>query len=200
MRIGIDIDDTLLNIVNSMLKYADKYDIEVLGRKGSNGNIGLIKNRYYLKSLYNWTDEEKFNFFEMYYKNVLEECTLKENADKVCQKFKEDGNEIYFISARLGNVKDCNTEQITKNTFEKNNIPYTKLIINAKDKITISKELNIDLFIEDSYETCSQLAEIGINSILITTPLNDKIDTGNIPRANNWDEIYEQYKKYYKNN
>ena len=26
-------------------------------------------NRYYLKTLYGWTNEEKFNFFHMYYKN-----------------------------------------------------------------------------------------------------------------------------------
>ena len=51
MRIGIDIDDTTLVTVNSMIKYADKFDIEELGRKGTNSNLGLIKNRYYLKVL-----------------------------------------------------------------------------------------------------------------------------------------------------
>ena len=51
MKIGIDIDDTSFITVNSMIKYADKYDIEELGRKGINKEFGLIKNRYYLKCL-----------------------------------------------------------------------------------------------------------------------------------------------------
>ena len=72
MRIGIDIDDTTLVTVNSMIKYADKFDIEELGRKGTNSNLGLIKNRYYLKVLYGWDDETKFTFFNKYYKSVLE--------------------------------------------------------------------------------------------------------------------------------
>lgn len=115
MKIGIDIDDTTVYTVNSMIKYADIYDTKVLGRKGTNGNFGLIKNRYYLKALYGWTDKEKFDFFNMYYKNVLEECILMEKADKVLQRLKEKGNQIYFITARLTNISNCNTRKITEN-------------------------------------------------------------------------------------
>lgn len=195
MKIGIDIDDTTVITVQSMVKYADKYDTEVLGRNGTNGNLGLIQNRYYLKVLYGWTEKEKFDFFDMYYKNVLEECTLMPNADKVLQKIKEEGNEIYFITARLTNIKNCNTEEITKNTLKENNIPYDKLIINASDKLKVCKEEGIELFIEDSYDTCKELLENGIKSILMTTKMNQQIDEGNIPRVNNWDEVYEQMKK-----
>ena len=63
MRIGIDIDDTTVVTVNGMIKYADIFDTQILGRNGINGNFGLINNRYYLQSLYGWTDEEKHDFF-----------------------------------------------------------------------------------------------------------------------------------------
>ena len=63
MRIGLDIDDTTFITVKSMIKYADLYDIEVLGRTGTNGNLGLIQNRYYLEALYGWDKETKFDFF-----------------------------------------------------------------------------------------------------------------------------------------
>ena len=195
MKIGIDIDDTTVITVKPMIKYADKYDTEVLGRKGTNGNLGLIQNRYYLKVLYGWTEDEKFDFFDMYYKNVLEECTLMPNADKVLQKLKEEENEIYFITARLTNIKNCNTEEITKNTLKENNIPYDKLIINASDKLKVCKDEGIELFIEDSYDTCKELIDNGIKSILMTTKMNQQIEAGNIPRVNNWDEVYEQIKK-----
>lgn len=195
MKIGIDIDDTTVITVKSMIKYADKYDTEVLRRKGTNGNLGLIQNRYYLKVLYGWTEKEKFDFFDMYYKNVLEECTLMQNADKVLQKLKEEGNEIYFITARLTNINNCNTEEITKNTLKENNIPYDKLIINASDKLKVCKDEGIELFVEDSYDTCKELTENGIKSILMTTKMNQQIEAGDIPRVNNWDEVYEQIKK-----
>lgn len=198
MRIGIDIDDTTVITVNAMVKYADKYDTLVLGRKGTNNNLGLIKNRYYLKALYGWTDEEKFGFFNMYYKNVLEECVPMPNVDKVIKKLKEDGHEIYFITARLNNIPECNTEEITKETLKRANIPYDKLIINAGDKILACKENKIDFFIEDSYETCKQLSKINIPSILMTTKMNKNIDEGNIRRVHNWDEIYSEIVKYNK--
>lgn len=195
MKIGIDIDDTTVITVKSMIKYADKYDTEVLGRKGTNGNLGLIKNRYYLKVLYGWTEKEKFDFFDMYYKNVLEECTLMPNVDKVLQKLKEEGNEIYFITARMTNINNCNTEKITENTLKNNNIPYDKLIMNINDKFKVCKDENIELFIEDSYDTCKELMDNGIKSILMTTKMNEQIETGNIPRVHNWDEVYECIKK-----
>ena len=61
MKIGIDIDDTTVITVKSMIKYADLYDIKILGKNGTNGNLGLIQNRYYLKVLYGWDDKTKFN-------------------------------------------------------------------------------------------------------------------------------------------
>jgi uncharacterized HAD superfamily protein len=199
MRIGIDIDDTLVITINSMIKYADKYDTSILGRKGTNGNLGLIQNRYYLKVLYGWTVEEKFKFFDMYYKNILEECTLLPNADKVCQKLKSEGNELFFITARLIGIVGCNTEEITKKTLLEHNIPYDELIINASDKLKICQEKQIDLFIEDSYETCVELSKVGIKAILMTTKMNEKIDSGEIVRVNNWDEIYEEINKISNN-
>lgn len=167
----------------------------VLGKTGINRNFGLIKNRYYLEALYGWNKEEKYKFFDIYYKNVLEECTLKENADVICNKLKNEGNEIYFITARLENIEGCDTLKITKDFLDKNNIPYNELIIGAKDKITVCQDKKIELFIEDSYETCTELNDIGIKAILVTTKMNEKIESKNIPRANNWNEVYKIYKE-----
>ena len=192
MRIGIDIDDTAFITVNSMLKYADKYHKEVLGKKEIKNSLGLIKNRYYLKAIYGWNDEEKLGFFNMYYKNVLEECKPMPDVDKVCKELKSKGNEIYFITARLNNIENCNTEEITKRGLEENHIPYDKLLINVSNKLEAAKENKIELFIEDSFETCSELYEQGIKSILMTTKMNNQIDSGKIPRVNNWQEVYKE--------
>ena len=198
MVIGIDIDDTTVEMLTSMVKYADIYDTQILGRKGTNGKLGLIKNRYYLEALYDWDKKTKFNFFDTYYKNVLEECTLKPNAGKIIKKLKDEGNKIIFVTARLLKIKDCDTESITKKTLEDNNIPYDKLIINAKDKLEYCLENNIQIFIEDSYETCKELEENGIKTYLMTTKMNQNIDAGSIERVESWNEIYDKIEKYIK--
>lgn len=57
MKIGIDIDDTTLLTVKSMLKYADIFQEEISGISNNRDSFGLIKNRYYLKILYGWDEK-----------------------------------------------------------------------------------------------------------------------------------------------
>ena len=195
MKIGIDIDDTLFLTVKSMLKWADIYEEEISSVSTNRNNFGRIENRYYLKALYGWDNETKFSFFDKYYKNVLEECTLLANADKIIKKLKDEGNTIHFITARLMNIKNCNTEQITKNSLNKFNIPYDTLNLGISDKLTFCLKNDIDILIEDSYETCKKLIDNGKKAILMTTKMNSNIDAEKVTRVNNWDEVYEQIYK-----
>ena len=192
MKIGIDIDDTTFLTVKSMLKYADIFEEEISGVPTNRDSFGLIKNRYYLKALYGWDEKTKFAFFDKYYKRVLEECTMLPNADKTIQKLKEEGNTIHFITARLMNIKNCDTEAITRRSLDNFNIPYDSLNLHISDKLTFCKEHGIDVLIEDSYETCIELTDYGIKSILMTTKMNSNIEDKEILRVNNWDEIYKE--------
>ena len=198
MKIGIDIDDTTFVTVKSMLKYADKFELERTG-KVNKDSFGLIKDRYYLKALYKWDDETKYAFFNKYYKNILEECTLMKDADITLQKLKSEGDEINFVTARLMDIDGCETEKITKESLKKFNIPYDNLNLHVIDKVKFFKENNIDICIEDSYETCSILQSLGIKSILMTTKMNEKIDTKDVVRVNNWNEIYDIIENYKRN-
>ena len=198
MKIGIDIDDTTFLTVKSMLKYADIFEEEISGIPTNRDSFGLIENRYYLKALYGWDDETKFAFFDKYYKNVLEECTMLPNADKVIRKLKENGDTIHFITARLMNIEGCDTEAITRKSLSVFGIPYDSLSLHVSDKLSFFKENNLDICIEDSFETCKQLTDNGIKSILMTTKMNSKIDSGEIVRVNSWEEIYEEVERYRK--
>ena len=198
MKIGIDIDDTTFITVKSMLKYADIYEEEISGTPTSRDNFGLIKNRYYLKALYGWDEKTKFAFFDKYYKNVLEECTLMDNADKVIQELKQEGDSIHFITSRLMDIKDCDTEAITRKSLSDFCIPYDSLNLHIFNKLDFFIKEKIDICIEDSYETCKELSDNGIKSILMTTKMNREIDSGEIIRVSNWLEVYEEIKKYKK--
>ncbi len=195
MRIGIDIDDTTFKTVDSMLKYADIFNKEIGGMYQNNGNYGMIKNRYYLKALYGWDDKTKEKFFMKYYKNVLEECVLLSNASYIINRLKDDGHTIHFITARLEGFENFNTEDITKKSLEKYQIKYDDLSLGVKDKLAFCLENNIDLMIEDSFETCKELMDNGIETILMTTIMNKNIENNGIKRVNSWNEIYEEIKK-----
>jgi uncharacterized HAD superfamily protein len=114
------------------------------------------------------------------------------NADKTIQKLKEEGDTIHFITARLMNIAECDTEEITKDSLRNFNIPYDSLNLHISDKLTFCKENGIELLIEDSYETCIELTDNGIKSILMTTKMNADINDDGITRVNNWDEVYQK--------
>ena len=196
MKIGIDIDDTTFFTVKSMLKYGNIFEEEISGKPIDRDNFGLIKNRYYLSALYGWDNETKFKFFDKYYKNVLEECVMLPDANTVIQRLKKEGDTIHFITARLMNIEGCDTESITRKSLEKNNIPYDSLNLHISDKLSFFKENKIDICIEDSFETCRQMTDNGIKSILMTTKMNCDVDNQEIVRVNNWNQIYEEIKKY----
>lgn len=195
MRIGIDIDDTTFNTAKSMIKYADIFEEERTGIKNHKDNFGLIKDRYYLQELYDWDRNIKFDYFNKYYKNVLEECEMLPNANTIIRKLKEEGNIIHFVTARLMNIPGCDALKITKESLVNNNIPYDYLTLQIDNKLKFFKDNNIDLCIEDSYETCKEMVDNGIKAILMTTKMNEKIDTGNIKRVYNWDEVYQEIKR-----
>ena len=114
-------------------------------------------------------------------------------------KLKDEGDTIHFVTARLMNIKNCDTEEITKKSLKNFGIPYDSLNLHVSDKLKFFKENKIDLCIEDSYETCRELTDNGIKSILMTTKMNTDINDKEIVRVNNWNEIYDEVEKY-KNN
>ena len=190
MKIGIDIDDTTVVTINSMIKYGKKYSEEVLKSGPIIPNLGTIKDRFYLNALFGWTEETKFDFFNMYYKNVLEDCKPLPDSPKVIRTLKEEGNEIYFISARITSISGCDAEKLSIDTMSKYDIPYDRLIIGAYDKLEYCKEHGIEVFVDDSLDVLQELSKIGIRCYLMTSPVNKDLETGKIKRVTSWEEIY----------
>ena len=198
MNIGIDIDDTIVVTTKQMLKYADTYNNEMFGSSKLASKVGKLKDRYYLKSIYGWNDKIKNDFFEKYYKNILEECVFLDYVPEVLKKLKEEGNKLYFISARITGIKNCDTYSITKNMLESNNIEYDKIIFDGYDKLKYAKANKIDVFIDDIYDICKIMYQNRIKTFLMTSTMNENIDTRNIERVYDWNEVYKKINEYKK--
>ena len=179
-----------MSTIELTLPDGKKYSEEVLKSGPIIPNLGTIKDRFYLNALFGWTEETKFDFFNMYYKNVLEDCEPLPGAPEIITQLKNEGNEIYFISARITSIPGCNAEQISIDTFDKHSIPYDKVIIGAYEKLQYCLENGIEVFVDDSLEVLEELTKHGIRCYLMTSPVNKELKTGNVKRVNSWEEIY----------
>lgn len=189
MNIGIDIDNTITEVQNELNKAAYDYAIK-LGKNIENDDNPFkdIKNN-------GDTYKKKFQFsydeLKHFLKNIQEEITNKakprDNAVEVINRLKKEGHKIFIITARDSEFHD-NPYLLSKNWLDKNNIEYDKIIVNAREKGTICKNENIDLFIDDQLNNCVDVEKEGIQTIRISA---DNKKYTNIISLKDWKEIYE---------
>ena len=68
-----------------------------------------------------------------------------------------------------------------------------------RDKfMTICKENNIDLFIDDSIKHCRNVQSGNIRTLLYTSICNQGVETPDLERAYSWVQIYDKYHKYFQ--
>lgn len=188
MRIGIDIDNTLTEVQDKLNKAAFDYAISI-GKKIDNYDNPLedIKNNGdTYKKKFQFTYEELKYFLKEIQEEITNNAIPRENAKKVIDKLKEDGHEIYIITARDSEFHD-DPYKLSKDWLDENNIYYDKLVVNAREKSSVCKNENIDLFIDDQLNNCLSVLNAGIKTIMIT----DKIyDNNEIKYLKNWNQIY----------
>lgn len=153
MNIGLDFDDTLVNTAKVVNKYAKKFDKENLKGKGKLKKINDSKDYYYFAECLNWNHDNIKDFFDMYYLDIIKNVKLKKFVKHTLKKMKERGDKIYIITSRRKRENDI-VEKMTRKTLEKYNIKVDDIIINAKSKSQIANDLNIDIFVDDSYLNC----------------------------------------------
>lgn len=156
MRIGIDIDDTLLDTSKSFEKIIKKYNV----------NFSKKFNEF-------WTEKEKEYIYKNYLFEILVTALPKKDSISVIKKLKEYGHELYIITAR-GNKSCKNIEQETINII--NNIyGIDKFYFGYYKKADIADNLNIDLMIDDNFDVYNDMCLKGIKCILF----GDKISNWN---------------------
>ncbi len=200
MRLGIDIDDTISNTYQTVMKYAETFTREYCHRKYDDigERIGNIKTHYYIQEVFEWNAEEEETFFKKYYRDFISDVKPKENVQKVLQELYSH-NEIILITARWEDKSGNGVEKATKKWLEKYQIPYHKLYLN-RPKLEVCKENLVDVFIDDSYTNCKSVQDGGIKTYMMNCMSNKNIQDDNIERVYDWDDIYMKLKKYEEEN
>lgn len=190
MRIGIDIDGVLTDLERYSVDYLSKYCVE------NNIDFNIGESDYEIYKTFNITKEQENDFWnqnlELYAKNEK----ARSFSSEVIKKLKEDGHEIYIVTARwLTNRDDemgSNMRKLVKNWLFENEIIYDKLIFTRARKEQKHQEIRdnqIDLMIEDSPNNVNQLSSI-VPVICFDAGYNRKCEGKNIMRCYSWYDIY----------
>lgn len=186
MRIGIDIDDTMTDIREDLIKAAIKYDKFL-------GGTGLYKgSSYYPSRVFNWNENQRHYYMSTIRRNVVNNAKIKKGLLEILNKLIKD-NEIIIITARSDYYyKD--PLKMTQDWLKKENIPYNKLVVNSRNKGIICEENKIDIFLDDNPIHCEEAYSVGCKTYIMNN-LDDNIcDNKNIIRVNDFYEFYEKIK------
>lgn len=183
MRLGFDIDDTLISlrehafhIYNKKLKQDLPIDVfHTIKTLEIHEPFGLSKQ----EGNQLWIDSMEEIYFS--------DCPAYPDAVEVLQELHKQGHEIYYITARP--AKHC--EQ-TKNWVEKAGFPVEegRFFCGMKDeeKIHTIKELNLDYYFDDKPNVLETLTSESVQLYVRDQSYNQHLE---FPRLTNWTELKE---------
>jgi len=189
MRIGIDIDDTISDTYETIFAYAHSYTINKLGRRIT-PQIETISTHHYTKKVFGWNSDEENEFWESYFEQIIQRVKPYTLAVDTLKKLKQEKNEFVIITARYGE----NVLELSKQWLDKNGIEYDEIVVDAQNKATVALDKKIDLFIDDSFKNCTDVAKVGIKTYMMNTRTNKGLEAENITRVYSWPDIYEKIK------
>jgi Uncharacterized conserved protein len=194
MKIGIDIDGVLNDHDSFCINYGTKYCHEIGKYELTNLDV------FDTTEMFMWPDETAHNFWDKYRRIILSEMPTKIFAKEVIKKLKDEGNDIYIITARKNydpwDSKELQpiVEKETIKWLNKNDIIYDKIYFDIENKGTFCKENNIEIMIDDDPKNVRKL--IGnTNPIIFDTPYNRQEEFSDITRSYSWYDIYNKINK-----
>lgn len=188
MRIGIDIDGVLTDVMRYACDYGSKYFFDKYGK------LDINIDSWSLKDMFNVSDEEDKECWLKIVDNYAINESARPFAAEIIDKIKNENNEIYIITARSSSKwDDVNGEMnnILISWLNNNNIKYDKLIV-SKEKLEICKNYKIDIMIEDKTENINSIST-KIPVICFNANHNKNLKGNNIYRAYSWYDVYYKY-------
>ena len=194
MNIGIDIDGVLTDLAKYIIEYGSKMCIE------ENWTLNINAEEYWETKTFNWEEGQDEKFWNKYLVHYVTEYNPRIFANEIIQKLKQEGNNIYIITARdesgLPPEAYGKMQELTKNWLEKNNSKYDKLIFASDDeKLKQCIDNDIDIMIEDSPNNIINISS-KIPVIKFWCRYNKKIEGENIITGYSWYHIYDIIKKW----
>lgn len=186
MNIGIDIDDTINNLHDILIKKGAEFN------KREKIDYKIHTDKWEWIDAFGWDKLTAKKFLEENIENIYLNAEIKENAAEVINRLHTEGNKIIIITSR-GKEHLKNAYEISEKWLKQKNVYYDKLIIGASDKAQYCVENNIDVFIDDLVDNCKKVSETKTKVLMFNSPYNQ--EETECKRVYNWDEVYREIKK-----
>lgn len=187
MNIGLDFDGVIFDFEENLFVESELYDVELKKRGVKNG----VKDYSELKftKRYNWDDETKAVFASFIFDKVNSYSEFKPGASLVLKKLKEDGHKLIVISSR-GFINDKEII-FAERKISDSSVKFDEVNFKVKDKLSICKEKDIDVMVDDLYDYCKKLSENGVPTVYFRDKVSKKLkESSTLYEAINWGHIY----------
>ena len=184
MKIGVDLDGVIYDSEKELRVYSELFEILDLKKNTKTDNQELAYQKRFV-----WTEEEKKQFWNKYHRPILRTANFMPGAKDVLTQLKQDGHELYIVTARGGYDKTVIEETIASLKDHGLDI-FTRMHWNSKNKAKICQEEQLDLMIDDSYDNCKAIAEAGIPVIYVKDAPSKEFEHPLAQTLYNWGEIY----------
>ena len=174
-----------------MIDYGSKYCIE------NNFPVNITLGEYNDTKMFNCDEEDVIQFWRKYVIDYFQNYPIRDFAKEITKKLKEEGNEIYIITARNEygvpiEYRD-KIKEITEEWLEKNQIYYDKIIYTEGSKLPYCIGNYIEVMIEDSPENIKDIST-KIPVISFNNYWNANLEGENIIKAYSWYDVYDKIK------
>ena len=191
MKIGIDLDGTILNSENMLKFYADYFSYFYCNGKTRKRNDIVSQ-----ENCFDWTKEEEDEFFDKFFDKASEESELLPGAKEIISKLKQDGHKLYIISLR-GYYRDEELK-VGNDTLKKLGVDFDGVFWKVKNKLDVCKEHGIDVLIDNDSRYVKDLKGTDVNVIYLRDGYTEKVSGPNIIQAETWVDVYRGIKELAK--
>lgn len=189
MKIGVDIDGVLTDIERFVVDYGSKFCVE----KGI--PIKIKEGEYDEKDSFGWSEEQSLEFWNTYLEYYVTKYKTREFATEIIHKLRQEGHEIYIITARnewgLPPKSVGKMRQFVEKWLEDEKIEYDRLIYTEGSKLKYCVGNYIDVMIEDCPQNIIDISS-KIKVLCYHCIYNHKVKGKNIERVYSWNEIYQK--------
>lgn len=176
MKIGIDIDDTLINTRDLQIKFWKDYYISH-PKDGYNTNLPPTINDF--------GDKYVQEFWDIYRLPLNFESTVKDDVPIITKKLKEDNHTLCIVTSRP-KEKYNDLHKLIEDWAQKNDITFDIIYTDVRNKGEFCKDNNIDILIDDDIKHINNAIKNNVKGILFNTDPDY-----NGLKTTSWRELYD---------
>lgn len=189
MNVGIDIDNTITNTREVILRHLDVF------ARQNNLPGEITPGRYSLEESLPWETRELNKFLRDHLHAIYQEVVPKPHALEVIS-YLHRRHSIILITSR--NRLDLSIQSVTMEWLKTYALPYDKLIMNQTEnmhhfsKLQACLDNQINLMIEDHHDLAFELSTI-IPVLMFDYPYNSHLEGTNIVRVKDWLDVKSHF-------